>query len=153
MSVLVMAETARTPTLLFVRSHIRASDGTPWSIDVGEHQGHAQTIVATPETGNNDEPRWFYGPDGWEQAPLPTVQRLGDFWVATTPGRGNPGPGPFGLEVRAVAGQWLDAADAPFGNRLQPTLVATGDTLVVVGGYQAPYPDAADAAWVFDLAG
>jgi hypothetical protein len=137
------------------RPAVPAADGSPepWNVDVGEQEGHAQVIVATPETGDSDEPQWFYGPDGWEQAPLPTVERLGDFWVATTPGQGNPGSGPFGLEVRAVAGQWLDAAEAPFGNRLRPTLVATGDTLVVVGGYQAPYPEPADAAWVFDLAG
>lgn len=77
---------------------------------------------------------------------------MGDLTVATSVGWGNPGDGPFGLQVRADRDQWLDATPAPFENRMAGTIAGTADHLVVVGGMQRTDIELTGTAWVFDLA-
>jgi hypothetical protein len=100
-----------------------------------------------------EPPQWFLGPDGWEQAPDLNLHRVGDFLVSTTAVGGNPGDGPFGLQIRTGRDVWLDSAGGPFGNRMDPTIVATGDQLLVIGGYQGRGLELMGDAWIFDLGG
>ena len=79
------------------------------------------------------------------------VLRMGDLTVATSMGIGNPGDDPFGVQIRGGRDQWLDAATAPFANRMGGTVVGTADHLVIVGGMQGAGLELAGDAWVFDL--
>ena len=91
------------------------------------------------------------GPDGWEQAPSYGVLRMGGLTVATSMGIGNPGDDPFGVQIRGGRDQWLDAAAAPFANRMGGTVVGTAEHLVIVGGMQGAGLELTGDAWVFDL--
>ena len=117
-------------------------------------EGHAPPLVAASRSGSGEpEPRWFYGPDGWEQAPLGAVTDLGGLVVATL-GHGNFGSVPFELEVRGGPDEWLDAAAGPFDNRMGAATVPTPDGhLVVVGGLEGADLELRGDAWVFDLTG
>jgi hypothetical protein len=118
-------------------------------------QGEATHLVADSREGSGEpEPRWFYGPGGWEQAPLGGIMDLGGFTIATLGGGGNYGSIPYELRVRVGHDQWLKAAEAPFDSRMGATTVATSATkLVVVGGWEGANLDIKDDTWVFDLAG
>jgi hypothetical protein len=128
--------------------------------------GTDPVVLANPgRPYRGDEPLWFLGDDGWEQAPLHDPHRLGDVIVATpggpafdvTPDRAVV-PAPFDLQVRAERDRWLDAAEPPFESRFSPTVVAHGGQLLVVGGFTLPAASRGQAnvqpygdAWVFDL--
>lgn len=99
------------------------------------------------------ESTMFLGPDGWEPAPNRDLHRLGDVTIATSLPLGNPGNGPFEVLVRAGRDEWVRAADAPFGNRLDPLIVATGTRLVVIGGLEGKDLTLTDDTWVFDVTG
>jgi hypothetical protein len=107
--------------------------------------------IVTAGSPESSESLAFLGPDGWEQAPLGDLRRLGDVIVGTTATVGNPGDRSFGLRVRAERDTWLDSAEAPFGNRMEPTIVATGDRLVVFGGAEGRGLEPRSDVWVFDL--
>lgn len=123
--------------------------------------GRYTFVVANPgRPVSGDEPLWYLGDAGWEQAPLRVLHRVGGVVVALSD-LDFRGEHPFALQVRVERGQWLAAAEAPFGGRMSPTVVATGDQLLVVGGLR-PVPVAGQSAadmqpygdaWVFDLSG
>ncbi len=128
----------------------------PYIYANGGSGGDQALLVADPIDGRNDTRHWFYGPDGeWEQAPLPSAQRLAAYWVVTSPSWDDPGDTPFSLQVRASAGDWLDSAPAPFDNRdrANTTLVTSGNLLMVVGGRQGADLEPTTEVWLFDLAG
>jgi Galactose oxidase, central domain len=109
-------------------------------------------LVVT-ETMEYPASRWVSTSAGWEQAPLPGLAQVGELTVATNQALGNPGPGPFALQVRVAPDQWFDAAAAPFDGRMAATIVATADRLVVVGGLAGQDLRLESDTWVFDLAG
>jgi len=58
------------------------------------------------------------------------------------------------LRVRAGRDAWLDAAEAPFDNRMGATIVATPTgRLIVVGGWEGSDLDPKNDTQVFDLPG
>jgi hypothetical protein len=57
------------------------------------------------------------------------------------------------VQVRTDHDHWIDAAEPPFGNRTEPTVVTTGNKLLVVGGYEGADLQAPGDAWVLDLSG
>ncbi|HSJ19980.1 MAG TPA: hypothetical protein VK964_05350 [Nocardioidaceae bacterium] len=117
-------------------------------------EGEMTPLVADSKSGSGEpEPRWFYGPAGWEQAPLGGIIDLGGLIVATL-ANGNFGSIPYELRVRVGPDAWLDAAEAPFDSRMGATTVATSaGQLVVVGGWEGSDLDPKIDTWVFDLAG
>jgi Galactose oxidase, central domain len=117
-------------------------------------EGETTPLVADSTSGSGEPgPRWFYGPAGWEQAPLGGITDLGGFIVATI-GNGNFGSITYELRVRVGPDEWLHAAKAPFNSRMGATTVATpSNKLVVVGGWEGSNLDPKNDAWVFDLAG
>jgi hypothetical protein len=95
---------------------------------------------------------YFLRGDRWERVSLNDLHRVGDVVVATTTSPGSlPGDHLFGVQVRTGRGRWIDAAKAPFTNRIEAAVVATGNDLVVVGGYQGDDVQATVGAWVLDL--
>jgi hypothetical protein len=118
-------------------------------------EGETTLLVADSKSGSGEpEPRWFYGPDGWEQAPLGGIMDLGGFIVATLGDSSNFGSIAYELRVRVGLDEWLEAADAPFDSRMGTTTVPTSSgKLVVVGGWEGSNLDLKDDTWVFDLAG
>ncbi len=124
--------------------------GGSWNHYVG---GERRVVAAESQSGTSGpQPRWMLGHDGWEQAPSWGVLHMGDLTVATSVGWGNPGDEPFGVQIRAGRDHWLDAAPAPFVNRMAGTIVGTADRLVVVGGMQGHDIELTGEAWMFDLA-
>lgn len=127
--------------------------GNPFS--TWEYVEGQTTPLVADSTGHSGEPEpgWFYGPGGWEQAPLSRVIELGGLIVATF-GNENVGSAPYELRVRAGPDAWLDAAEAPFDNRMGAAVAATSTgTLVVVGGLEGAELEQSNDTWVFDLAG
>ncbi len=123
--------------------------GGPWNRYVA---GEPSAVTAESQSGTSGpQPRWMLGHDGWEQAPSWGVMRMGDLTVATSMGIGNPGDDPFGVQIRSGRDQWLDAAAAPFANRMGATVVGTAEHLVVVGGMQGAGLELTGDAWVFSL--
>jgi hypothetical protein len=115
-------------------------------------------LVAPPWPTDDDSPRSFLGEAGWESAPKWDLHRLGDDLVATdADALVIDGPGAFAVQVRADANRWHPPTEAPFAVREAPTVVATGDQVLVVGGLSAetgyPTPPPPEDAWVFDLSG
>jgi RNA polymerase sigma-70 factor (ECF subfamily) len=113
-------------------------------------EGETTLVVADSKSGSGEpEPRWFYGPDGWEQAPLGGIMDLGGFIVSS-----NFGSIAYELRVRVGPNERLEAADTPFDSRMGTTTVPTSSgKLVVVGGWEGSNLDPKDDTWVFDLAG
>jgi N-acetylneuraminic acid mutarotase len=110
-------------------------------------------VLAGLDDDDAQRGKWFLGPDGWELAPTGDLYMVADLAVATSQSIGNPGDGRFEVGVRADDGQWLTTAEAPFTNRMDAAVVATGTKLVVFGGMEGSDLVPKADAWVFDLAG
>jgi hypothetical protein len=55
--------------------------------------------------------------------------------VATSASPVNWDSGHFAVQARTGRERWIDAAEPPFGNRTEATVVTTGDKLLVVEAY------------------
>jgi hypothetical protein len=119
--------------------------------------GEPSFVISHSWQYSTGDPLWYLGDEGWEQTPLWDLQRLDDAIVATSAGTIGIGDQPFAAYVRSERGTWHGAVEAPFNDRRGPTVVATGNQVLVVGGFGAlmetntrePYDD----AWIFDLEG
>jgi hypothetical protein len=126
----------------------------PWMPNDTYVEGRPPFVVNL--TGTNLR---FLGPDGWELAPQPGLLQVGNLVAATQDTRTGE---PFEVDIRVEAGRWLRAMEPPFEDRVEATVVATGDRIIVLGGWMRHPPTRPDGgapevplgdAWSLDLSG
>lgn len=131
----------------------RHGAGVTWPSAAEHLDGGEPLVEQSSFVGDPAEPEGSVLLDGrWEPTPTRTLHRWDGLLVSSSDTIGNPGSQPFEIQVRRGANDWMPAAKAPFGNRMQPAGVAVvGDLIYVVGGVTgtALKPDA--SAWVLDL--
>ncbi|MGH9209186.1 MAG: hypothetical protein ACRD2C_00720 [Acidimicrobiales bacterium] len=137
------------------------SDSGRWSWLPTVSSGPTPFVLSAPNGGRArlDEPTdhlsaaWFWRSGEWVPTRSGNLFQLGPYVAAVVfedPDRGRVA---LALRVRDVSGRWLDATGAPLGHRIEPAIVATGDKLVVVGGWSNSGHSPRHDTWVFDLAG
>ena len=130
---------------------VRSSDGAPeFLLELTD----SDAITIEGMAGySGPQARWFTLGGEWEEAPFYDLHDLDVGLVATSATRDNPDDGPFQLAIRVAPGVWLDGADGPFTNRMEPAVGTAGDHLLVVGGLEGRDIELVGDAWVFDVSG
>jgi hypothetical protein len=111
--------------------------------------GRRALLQASGSSQSGAPPKMVYDEvtQSWLPAPLPDIHTIDGTLVATSRTRGDPGDEPFEVQVQAGS-VWEPAAEAPFVNRMDAGVAASGQDLLVVGGAEGPDLEITGDAWL-----